>query len=82
MKASSYLTESLLDPTTSSSQDPLDCPFSLAHGRESIFDFFERPENQKRFRRFDAAMHGTTSSIASDIIVTGKRLASTLDSYS
>lgn len=78
MKASSYLTESLLDHNISSSQDPLDCPFSLAHGRESIFDFFEKPENEKRFRRFDAAMHGTSSSIASDIIATGKCLASTL----
>jgi hypothetical protein len=73
-KAAVYLEDNTLDPKTSASQDPLDCPFSRAFGRESIFDFMEKPENDFRKRRFGAAMHGASSSISSGALLTGDLL--------
>jgi hypothetical protein len=72
LKAAVYLADNLLDPKTTSSQEPLDCPFSLAFGRESVFDFLDKPENAYRMRRFVAAMHGTTLAHGFDVLLTGK----------
>jgi hypothetical protein len=71
LKAAVYLADNLLDPITANSQEPLDCPFSRAFGRQSPFDFFEKPENAYRFRRFVAAMHATSLAMTTDIIQTG-----------
>lgn len=72
LKAAVYLADTLLDPKTTSSQELLDCPFSLAFGRESVLDFLDKPENAYRMRRFVAAMHGTTLAHGFDVILTGK----------
>jgi hypothetical protein len=61
MKAGVYLADYLLDPRTATSQEPLDCPFSLAFGRESFFNFIEKPDNEYRLRRFGVAMHGSSA---------------------
>jgi hypothetical protein len=71
IKAAVYLADNLLDPKTATSQEPLDCPFSRAFGRQSVFDFLDKPENAYRMRRFVAAMHGTTMAHGSDVILSG-----------
>jgi hypothetical protein len=53
----------MLDPETASSQDPTASPFSRAFGDGkgiSLWEWFEQPGNEKRLRRFGAAMKGTT----------------------
>lgn len=74
MKSGSYLADNLLDPATATSQEPLDCPFSRVFGRESIFEFFENPENEYRLRRFGAAMVGTRAAFGSRALLTGIHL--------
>jgi len=72
MKAGVYLTDNILDPKTAASQEVLDAVFSRAFGRIPIFEFFEKPGNEYRLRRFGAAMHGISSAVASDVLVTSK----------
>jgi hypothetical protein len=71
LKAAAYLMDDLLDPCAAGSQDPLDCAFSRAFGRESVFDYLEKPENAYRLRRTVAAMHGTSMAYAINIVITG-----------
>jgi hypothetical protein len=72
MKSGVYLADNLLDPKTAASQEVLDCVFSRAFGREPIFEFFEKPGNEYRLRRFGAAMHGLSSALSSGALLTGK----------
>ena len=72
MKAGVYMADNLLDPKTATSQEVLDAPFSRAFGRESIFEFFEKPGNEYRLRRFGAAMHGISSALPSGALLAGK----------
>jgi hypothetical protein len=72
MNAAVYLTDNLMDPKTASSQEALDAPFNQAFGRVPVFEFFEKPGNEYRLRRFGAAMHGVSSAAASDALVTSK----------
>jgi hypothetical protein len=72
MKAGVNLTDNLMDPKTASSQEALDAVFSRAFGRVPIFEFFEKPGNEYRSRRFGAAMHGVSLAVASDALVTSK----------
>ncbi|KAF7377233.1 S-adenosyl-L-methionine-dependent methyltransferase [Mycena sanguinolenta] len=56
-KASAYAWETLSDPTTRSSGDPTECPFSRAIGRpEGLWTYFARPEGQFQQHRFNIAM--------------------------
>ncbi|KIM80118.1 hypothetical protein PILCRDRAFT_535803 [Piloderma croceum F 1598] len=70
MKAGVYLTDNLMDPKTAASQEALDAVFSRAFGRVPCFEFLEKPGNEYRLRRFGAAMHGVSSAVASDALVT------------
>jgi hypothetical protein len=71
IKSGAYLADNLLDPTTATSQELLDCPFSRVFGRTSVFEFFEKPENEYRLRRFSAAMVGTSTANRSGALLTG-----------
>ena len=56
-KASSYLAETLKDPTTALSYDPKKAPFSRGlKTTDGFFDWLERPWNEARLRRFGPAM--------------------------
>jgi hypothetical protein len=79
LKAAAYLMDGILDPCAAGSQDPLDCAFSRAFGRESVFDYLGKPENAYRLRRAVAAMH-RTSMVHIDIVITG--IYSTFDQIS
>ncbi|KAA1478056.1 S-adenosyl-L-methionine-dependent methyltransferase [Dentipellis sp. KUC8613] len=69
-KASAYAWESLADPETGHSGDPSKSPFTRAfRTTESIWQFLERPEEQFRRRRFDAAMRGTQALQPADAIL-------------
>jgi len=71
MKSGIFMAENLLDPKTSGSQELLDASFSRAHGRQSGHDFFEKPENAYRLRRFGAAMNGTRMSMSPGTTLNG-----------
>jgi len=58
MKAGVNLADNLIDPKTALSQEPIDSTFNRTFGCETIFDFYDRPENAHRLRNFGAAMHG------------------------
>jgi hypothetical protein len=60
MKAGVYLADNLLNPKTSTSYEPIDCPFSRTFGCENEFEYLERPGNEYRLRRMGAAMHGAS----------------------
>jgi hypothetical protein len=48
-------------------------PRNRAFGGElNIFDWYEQPGNEKRFRRFGAAMNGTTKFYPADLVVSGQ----------
>ncbi|TFY59550.1 hypothetical protein EVG20_g7747 [Dentipellis fragilis] len=69
-KASAYAWETLADPETRHSGDPSKSPFARAlRTTESIWQFLERPEEQFRRRRFDAAMRGTQALQPADAIL-------------
>jgi hypothetical protein len=71
MKSGVFMAENLLDPKTGGSQELLDASFSRAHGRQSGHDFFEKPENAYRLRRFGAAMNGTRMSMSPGTTLNG-----------
>ncbi|KAJ8519047.1 hypothetical protein ONZ45_g3949 [Pleurotus djamor] len=58
-KASAYSWETLSDPVTRSSGDPSCSPFAHAIGSpETLWTFYERPEELYRQKRFDIGMQG------------------------
>ncbi|KDR83075.1 hypothetical protein GALMADRAFT_263497 [Galerina marginata CBS 339.88] len=58
-KASAYAWETLADPMTAKSGEPDASPFARAMGRkETLWQFYERPEEAFRQRRFGIAMQG------------------------
>lgn len=71
IRPAAYLSKHLLDPQTTGSPEPLDCPFSRAFGRVSAWEFYEKPENEYRLRRFGASMHGVNTNISLDLILKG-----------
>src|SRR5882762_3133540 len=75
MKSGVFMAENLLDPKTAGSQELLDASFSRAFGRQAGHEFFERPENAYRLRRFGAAMHGTQSSMSPGAILNGDHVS-------
>ncbi|KAA1477984.1 S-adenosyl-L-methionine-dependent methyltransferase [Dentipellis sp. KUC8613] len=69
-KASSYAWETLSDPKTSHSGDPAASAFSRAFGtKETLWEFFERPDQKYRQRRFDAGMQGILALQPADAIL-------------
>jgi hypothetical protein len=71
LKAAAFLIDELLDPRAVASEDPLDCAFSRAFGREPIFDYLEKPENAYRLRRAAVGMHGIGLLHDIDKVITG-----------
>ena len=58
-KASAYAWENLADPATAKSGDPDASPFARAMGRkETMWQYFERPENAFKKKRFNIGMQG------------------------
>nr|GAT49961.1 S-adenosyl-L-methionine-dependent methyltransferase [Mycena chlorophos] len=58
-KASAYAWETLADPQTRLSGDPTASPFARAMGRpETLWTYFERPENSFAAHRFGIGMQG------------------------
>ncbi|KAJ8502546.1 hypothetical protein ONZ45_g11654 [Pleurotus djamor] len=58
-KASAYSWETLSDPLTSLSGDPRASPFARSiNSSETLWEFYERPEESYRQRRFDIGMRG------------------------
>ncbi|KAA1478076.1 S-adenosyl-L-methionine-dependent methyltransferase [Dentipellis sp. KUC8613] len=56
-KASAYVWETLSDPQTGHSGEPTATPFRRAFGtKDTVWQFFARPEEKYRQRRFDAGM--------------------------
>ncbi|TFY66486.1 hypothetical protein EVG20_g4597, partial [Dentipellis fragilis] len=69
-KGSSYAWETLSDPETSHSGDPTASAFARAFDiKGTMWDFYERPEEQYRQRRFDAAMQSTLALQPADAIL-------------
>ncbi|KAA1478069.1 S-adenosyl-L-methionine-dependent methyltransferase [Dentipellis sp. KUC8613] len=68
-KASAYAWETLSDPRTSHSGDPAAAPFSRAFGtNDTVWEFYGRPEEKYRQRRFDTAMQGVQALQSPDAI--------------
>jgi hypothetical protein len=58
-KASSYLTETLLDPEFGHAYESNKTAFNKAHNvKEDMWTWFEAPGNKLRLARFGAAMNG------------------------
>ncbi|KAA1478055.1 S-adenosyl-L-methionine-dependent methyltransferase [Dentipellis sp. KUC8613] len=69
-KASAIAWETLSDPKTSHSGDPTASPFSRAVGKqETLWQFYARPEEKYRQRRFDAGMQGIQALQPADAIL-------------
>ncbi|TFY51548.1 hypothetical protein EVG20_g10950 [Dentipellis fragilis] len=68
-KASAYTWETLADPQTGHSGEPTATPFCRAFARnETVWQFYGRPEEKYRQRRFDAAMLGVQALQIADAI--------------
>ncbi|KAJ7124389.1 S-adenosyl-L-methionine-dependent methyltransferase [Mycena epipterygia] len=69
-KASAYAWETLADPATARSGDPTASPLARATGRaETLWTYYERPEEQFRHRRFDIGMQGVEAFQPADAIL-------------
>ncbi|TFY66484.1 hypothetical protein EVG20_g4602 [Dentipellis fragilis] len=69
-KASAYTWETISDPQTSHSGDPTASAFARAFGvKETLWQFYEHPEEKYRQRRFDAGMHGVQAVQPPDAIL-------------
>jgi hypothetical protein len=55
LKSCAFMVDNMMDPKTSSSQDPTVSPFARAFNtNDGVWQFYEQPGNEKRFRRFGA----------------------------
>ncbi|KAJ6608071.1 S-adenosyl-L-methionine-dependent methyltransferase [Mycena sp. CBHHK59/15] len=69
-KASAYAWETLADPATVRSGDPTASPFARAMGLvETLWEFYERPEQQFRHHRFGIGMQGIEALQPADAIL-------------
>ncbi|KAJ3558401.1 hypothetical protein NM688_g947 [Phlebia brevispora] len=67
MKSSSYLPETLFDPKTASSGEPNTAAFTKAHHTsQSFYAWFDLPGHEYNARRFNMAMKGLRSPMASE----------------
>ena len=62
MKASAFLTDALIDPKTSHSDEPLGSPYLRLYEAKSYFDYLFAPGNEYQGARFHAAMGSFVSS--------------------
>lgn len=67
MKASTCLTDALVDPKTSHSDELSDSPCLRLYGAKSYFDYLFAPGNEYRGARFHAAMGSLVSSESSAV---------------
>jgi hypothetical protein len=72
MKADAYLADTVLDPNTTASQEITHSPFIRAFNQGVPFEFFEKPGNEFRLRRFGAGMHGMSMAFSTGALLTGK----------
>lgn len=74
MKVGTHLTENLVDPKTSHSQEPNQAPLNLAFNTNySFYEWMNQPGNEFNRVRFDIAMHGTSQ--VDDSILRGSHLS-------
>lgn len=71
MKASAFVTEALLDPATSHSEEPSDAPFLRFFKKKSYFDYLHAPGNEYLNARFQAAMSNFAFSESSTVVSGG-----------
>lgn len=75
-KASAYAWETLADPKTVLSGDPRASPFARAFGtKETLWEFYDRPEQRYRQHRFGIGMQGVQALQPADAILTGQFLS-------
>ncbi|KAA1478073.1 S-adenosyl-L-methionine-dependent methyltransferase [Dentipellis sp. KUC8613] len=68
-KGSAYAWETLADPATRHSGEPSTTPFCRAFGTtDTVWQFYGRPDEKYRQRRFDAAMQGVGALQPADAI--------------
>ena len=71
-KASSYLTETLLDPEFGHAYESNKTAFNKAHNvKEDLWTWFEAPGNELRLTRFGAAMNGLKNMSPVEAILEG-----------
>ena len=71
MKASAFIRDALLDPTTSHSEEPADAPCLRLFKTKGYFDYLHAPGNEYLDARFQAAMGGFASSDSSAVVPGG-----------
>ena len=71
-KSSSHLTEVLLDPELGHAYEPNKTAFNRAHNtKESIWSWFEHPDNRSHLVRLGAAMNGLKNASSANVILEG-----------
>jgi len=70
MKGSAFLTDALLDPATSHSEEPSDSPCLRILKTKSYFDYLYAPGNEYQSVRFQAAM-GHVASAENSTVISG-----------
>jgi len=73
MKAGVHMTDNLMDPSTTASQEVDHSVFNRAF-EMPLFEFLEKPGNEYRLRRFGAAMHGMSVAFSTGALLTGKSI--------
>jgi len=70
MKGSAFLTDALLDPATSHSEEPSDSPCLRILKTKSYFDYLYAPGNEYQSVRFQATM-GQMASVENSTVISG-----------
>jgi len=72
LKAASYLVDTFRDPEAIASQDPSASAFNRAFKVPMpFFEWCELSDNERQFRRFGAAMKGSTKAAGPDTALSG-----------
>ena len=75
-KGSSVLRESVSDPKTSHSEEPMDAPVGRAFSKRlSYMDLLLEPDQTLMSRRFNVAMRGFKTMVNDDAMLAGNPLA-------
>ena len=72
MKAGVHLADNIMDPNTSASSEMAHSVFNRVFNQGTSFEFFEKPGNEYRLRRFGASMHGMSMAFSTGALLTGK----------
>lgn len=79
LKSAAFMVENTIDPTTSFSQDPSTSPLARAFNTNvGFFEWLDQPGNERRLRRFGAAMQSGNSLTAPDLLIGGASLCLSL----